>query len=177
MVPGPRRADTLRGAIPTYRAHLTRADGCMGQNGVNGSTPRLRGDGGAALVEMSIAGILLVFLLLGIVMFGFLMSFKQNMTQAAAEGVRAGAVSDDPVPDGTSASDQAIRAFLDNGCSATGMRCDITTLSCPSQPLRQCIKVHLKYDYEAHPLLPDIPLVSSFFPSAIETTSIAEINQ
>src|SRR3954453_11602514 len=129
MVPGPRRADTLRGAIPTYRAHLTRADGCMGQNGVNGSTPRLRGDGGAALVEMSIAGILLVFLLLGIVMFGFLMSFKQNMTQAAAEGVRAGAVGATPVDDGRGASDSAIRSFLTDGCGAAGMLCDIQTLT------------------------------------------------
>src|SRR3954469_22122219 len=111
----------------------------MQQIGVHRSTRRVRGDEGAALVEMSIAGILLVFLLLGVVMFGFLMSFKQNMTQAAAEGVRAGAVSDHPVPDGTDASDQAIKSFLTNGCSATGMTCDIRVLSCPNQPLRQCI--------------------------------------
>ena len=92
----------------------------MEQNGVKGSTRRLRGDEGAVLVEMSIAGILLVFLLLGIVMFGFLMSFRQNMTQAAAEGVRAGAVATDPVLAGHNASDQAVRSFLNNGCSAAG---------------------------------------------------------
>jgi hypothetical protein len=160
----------------------------MEHNGVKGSTRRLRGDEGAALVEMSIAGILLVFLLLGVVMFGFLMSFRQNMTQAAAEGVRAGAVASDPVIAGHDASDQAVRSFLTSGCgpstspgtwSAAGMTCTIEVPpgGCPSQPLRQCIAVTLTYAYASHPLLPDIPLVSSFFPSVIEARSVAEINQ
>jgi hypothetical protein len=93
--------------------------------------------------------------------------------------VRAGAVASDPVGAGRNASDQAVRAFLDNGCDAAGMTCDIKIApgGCPSQPLRQCIVVRLTYDYAGHPLLPDIPLVSSFFPTVIETRSVAEINQ
>jgi Flp pilus assembly protein TadG len=154
----------------------------MHQDGVRGGRGRRRGSGddGAAIVEMTMVGVLLVFLLMGIVIFGFLMSFRQNMTQAAAEATRAGAVaSADPIGAGQAAADQALESFITNGCSAAGMTCSIVVPStgCPSQPARQCVEVTLTYDYAGHPLLPDIPLVSSFFPSKIETKSIAEINQ
>jgi len=150
----------------------------MEENGARGSTRRLRSDEGAAMVEMSIAGVLVILLLLGVLMFGYLMSFRQNMTQAAAEGVRAGAVAADPVVAATGASNQALDSFLQNGCSHTGMSCNITVLpACPAQPARKCIQVELVYDYAAHPFLPDVPLMSSFFPDTIESTSVAEINQ
>jgi Flp pilus assembly protein TadG len=151
----------------------------IGVMGGGGRRKRGNGDDGAAIVEMTMVGILLVFLLLGVVIFGYLMSFRQNMTQAAAEATRAGAVGADPVLDGRAAADQALKSFITNGCSAAGMTCSIVVplTGCPSQPARQCVEVKLTYDYAGHPLLPDIPLVSSFFPSTIEAKSTAEINQ
>jgi hypothetical protein len=49
------------------------------------------------MVEFAFVGVLLVILLFGIINMGVLLSFKQNLTQAASESARAGiAVVDDP---------------------------------------------------------------------------------
>lgn len=55
-------------------------------------TPRARGDDGTAIVEFAFISILLSLLVFGIINFGLILSFKQDMTRAAAEGARAGAV-------------------------------------------------------------------------------------
>ena len=57
-----------------------------------GSPRRCEGDAGTALVELAFILAPLCLLLFGIVVYGYLMSFRQNMTQAAAEGARAGAM-------------------------------------------------------------------------------------
>jgi hypothetical protein len=49
-----------------------------------------RRDDGAAMVEFAFVGVLLVVLLFGIINMGVLLSFKQNLTQAASESARAG---------------------------------------------------------------------------------------
>ena len=49
---------------------------------------------GTALVEFSISAALLLVLLFGIASYGYMLSFKQGLTQAAAEGARAAAVED-----------------------------------------------------------------------------------
>src|SRR4051812_46377005 len=53
---------------------------------------RCNGDDGTALVELAFLIVPLCLLLFGIIVYGYLMSFRQNMTQAADEGARAGAV-------------------------------------------------------------------------------------
>lgn len=56
-----------------------------------------RRDDGAAMVEFAFVGVLLVVLLFGIINMGVLLSFKQNLTQAASESARAVVgVADDP---------------------------------------------------------------------------------
>ena len=141
-------------------------------------TTRLHGDTGVAMVEMAFVGVLLVFLLFGIVVFGYLMSFRQNMTQAAVEAARAGAVA----PVGTAqttaqnAATQAVRAF-NQTCGSGGMTCNIPVPApCVNNTSATCITVTLTFDYADHPLLPDIPIVSQFIPDTIETKSVAEIN-
>src|SRR5688500_6301269 len=98
---------------------------------------RARGDGGAALVEFALMAVLLFTLIFGIISFGLLLSFKQDMTRAAAEGARAGAVAV-AVPPQTraqaaqaaaeTATREAVEEFggsFDNGvgCSHAGMTC------------------------------------------------------
>src|SRR4029079_19073677 len=55
-----------------------------------------RGERGAVLVEFAISSVLLLLLLFGIIEYGYVLSFKQGLTQAAAEGARAAAVGKDP---------------------------------------------------------------------------------
>src|SRR5689334_15489184 len=97
-----------------------------------GSPERCQGDRGAAIVEMAFVGSLLVFLLFGIVAFGYLMAFRQNLTQAAAEGARAGAVaasSGAVTTDAQSAAEQSISGF--HACN-NGLTCTAVKGACPS---------------------------------------------
>ena len=125
---------------------------------------------------MAFVGSLLVFLLFGIVVFGYLMAFRQNLTQAAAEGARAGAVaasSSAVTTDAQSAAEQSISGF--HACN-NGLTCTAVKGACPSAPLVTCVTVTLVYDYEHYPLLPDVPIIGAFLPETISTSAVAEVN-
>lgn len=125
---------------------------------------------------MALIGTLLVLLLFGIVVFGYLMAFRQNMTQAAAEGARAGAVaaSSAAIPgDAQAAAAQSISGF--HACN-NGLTCTAVPGPCPSAPTVTCVTVTLTYDYEHYPLLPDIPIIGAFLPDTITTSAVAEVN-
>lgn len=139
---------------------------------------RFAGDRGAAIVEMAMVGVLLVLLLFGIIAFGYLMGFRQNMVQAAAEGARRGAVA----KPGSEAPDEALQGATDavqafgQNCGDGGMVCTVSVGACSNNPAAQCVTVRLDYDYEHFPLLPDVPLVGAMLPKTISTQSVAEIN-
>ena len=138
---------------------------------------RAAGDEGAAVVEMAFVGVLLVLLLMGIMAFGYLMSFRQNMVQAATEGARAGAVAaaGSAPADATAAAEQAVAGF-GKDCGDTGLTCDVTVDWCPNATTVRCVTVHLTYDYEHHPLLPDVPVIGGALPDTIEARAVAEVN-
>jgi Flp pilus assembly protein TadG len=125
----------------------------------------------------------LCLLLFGIIVYGYLMSFRQNMTQAAAEGARAGAIAP---PDATSAThvfaisqatDATVKALQSFGedCSNGRTTCSVVVANCSGSTL-QCITVTVTYDYANHPLMPDIPMVSGFIPGTFVSKSTAQIN-
>lgn len=102
------------------------------------SPRRGHGDGGAALVEFAFVSILLLTIVFAIINFGLILSFKQDMTRAAAEGARAAAVSlpssvygaNDPRRlDGVTATDQAVDGF-DQTCGANGLTCAVQVHDC-----------------------------------------------
>lgn len=148
-----------------------------------------RRDDGAAMVEFAFVGVLLVFFVLGIIHFGLLLSFKQDMTRAAAEGARAGAVAATPAvafAETEAATAEAVDGF-DKDCSAAdGLTCNINLHPCatpvaegtPSTPAStgDCVTVELVYDYDQHPLLPKIPLIAAMLPDTIRDTSVARLN-
>ncbi len=155
---------------------------------------RAAGDSGTALVELAFVSVLLLTLAFGIITFGLILSFKQDLTRAAAEGARAGAVA---VPVGAqtfeaaalaaaqSATDEAVEGIGGSfgggvGCSHPGIGgCpDIVVLPCPEDPTNhQCVTVDLTFDYDDHPLYGDIPLISALLPDTVEASSIARINE
>jgi Flp pilus assembly protein TadG len=88
------------------------------------------GDGGAALVEFAFVMSLLFLLIFGIITFGLILSFKQDVTRAAAEGARAGAVAF-PAPRPNAAAvtrpSEAVDGFDRVLCGAyNGMDCYVT---------------------------------------------------
>jgi Flp pilus assembly protein TadG len=152
---------------------------------------RGRGDDGASLVEFALISILLFTLLFGIISFGLMLSFRQDVTRAAAEGARGGAVAIPLVQGQTfkdaaekaaeSAVDDAVKSmgkkFTNLGCDTAGMTCAPPTVApCVSQPTFQCVTVKVSYAYDDFPLYGEIPFMSAFFPEKIEATSVARIN-
>jgi Flp pilus assembly protein TadG len=138
---------------------------------------RGKGDEGAAIVEMAMVGIVLVLLLMGIMVFGYLMAFRQNLVQAATEGARAGAVAATGRSgvDATAAAQQAVAGF-GKTCGSSGLSCLVTVGACPNAPAISCVTVSLTYDYEHNPLLPDVPIVAGALPQTIQAKAVAEVN-
>jgi Flp pilus assembly protein TadG len=151
---------------------------------------RGRGDDGAALLEFALVGGLLMTLLFGIITFGLILSFKQDVTRAAAEGARGGAVAI-PLTTGqsfstaaqtaaTNAVNDAVKSmggsFSSSGCSRTGMTCTASVAPCTSQASYNCVTVTVSFDYQHNNLYGNIPLISAFFPKTVSATSVARIN-
>jgi Flp pilus assembly protein TadG len=58
-----------------------------------GRASRHRAEGGAAAVEFALVAPLLLLLVFGVISYGYMLSFRQALSQGAAEGARAAAVS------------------------------------------------------------------------------------
>jgi Flp pilus assembly protein TadG len=156
-----------------------------------GPPRRCEGDAGTALVELALLIAPLCLLLFGIIVYGYLMSFRQNMTQAAAEGARAAAVAPvdttsltltDPYTTAKAraldATNKALTAFTQS-CGSGGVSCafNVTPLSCATTAASTCImQVVVSYDYVGHPLMPAIPIVSSALPNTFVSSSSVQLN-
>ncbi|MDQ1515447.1 MAG: hypothetical protein QOE80_1277 [Actinomycetota bacterium] len=147
---------------------------------------RRESERGAALVEFALCVALLLTLLFGIISYGYVLSFKQGLTQAAAEGARAGAVASSGTE--TTAADSAVtrsvRAFLNlavtnpaynqpcNAAPSVGLTCNYTV----SATTPKTVTVQLTYDYKHYPLLPRFPGLGLLLPDTLKSTFVAEVN-
>ena len=125
-------------------------------------------------MEFSISVVLLLVLLFGIITFGLILSFKQGLTQAAAEGARAGAVVSEAAAPAAAAD--GIGAFEKKTCNSGGLTCAYVVAPCASAPLTKCITVELIYDYKNHPLLPPLSAFGLAVPDTLRATSVAQVN-
>lgn len=145
-----------------------------------------RDDRATALLEFAFIAPIFALFLFGIITFGYLLAFSQNVTQAANEGARAGAVAlpvqgqntaDVAVAQARTAVNAALDGF-DQECSDTGpMTCTFAVVPCnASAGSPDCITVTVTYDYSAEPLLPNVPLLSAGYPDVITKSATAQIN-
>ena len=132
---------------------------------------------GAAIVEFSIVVVLLLVLLFGIITFGIILSFKQSLTQAAAEGARAGAMGTATTASGLAAAAliKPVGAF-GKTCGAGGLTCTYPVASCGGTSTAKCITVTVRYDYKNNPLVPKIPGLGLAFPDTLTSVSVTQIN-
>jgi len=152
------------------------------------------------MVEFAFVGVLLVLLVFGIIVFGLMLSFKQDVTRAAAEGARAGAVavhtgsapttptSDTRYQAALTATREAVDGF-DQECGVDGMACVVVLHDCDTAPpdppdvayfttpAPDCVTVDLRYDYEDFPLIIDPPFLSAALPEQISSKSVARLNR
>lgn len=152
---------------------------------------RCRRDDGTALVEFSIVMVLLLLLVFGIINFGLFLSFKQDVTRAAAEGARVGAVAF-PATGAWAEADQATKDAVDGfdrTCGVDGTTCNVNLHSCatpvadgtPSNPAStgDCVTVEIVYRFvdDPSPLGVPVPIISAFRPDVIRAKSVARLNQ
>jgi Flp pilus assembly protein TadG len=139
------------------------------------------------MVEFALIAVFLVFVVVGIINFGLILSFKQDMTRAAAEGARAGAVAlpaSKAWDEAVNATSEAVQGF-DRSCG-TDIDCFVNIHPCGTPAPRgqmgsatdpgDCVTVELVYDYTANPLLPRPPLISALLPETIRDSSVARLN-
>jgi len=143
----------------------------------------LRNERGATMLELALALPVLLVFLFGIISYGILLSYKQQMTQVAAEAARLGAVAggkDAALAAAQSSFDSNGDRVLDRVCDGPavdddGLVCEATTAPCddPNGPL--CLVVEVRFDNVAHPLVPPLPFVSAVLPKTLTSTSSARI--
>ncbi len=157
-----------------------------------------RRDDGAAAVEFAFIAPLLIFLLLAIVGYGYMLSFRQAMSQAASEGARAAAVAPAGVPQAAaggadSISTRAIDA-INQGLGGYGVTCTsggvlerngtaagtcvvtFTSACSASSTGATCAKVALDYAYKDNSLLPSFPGLGIVLPSSLAYTAEVELS-
>lgn len=146
---------------------------------------RKHNDRGAAAVETALCLCFVVLpLVFGTISYAYMLSFRQTVTQATAEGARAAAVA----PTGTIAADRstvaikAASAALSSG--AGGLTCTSQYVTCTAVPVsncgdgsaHDCYKVTISYPYRDHSLLPTMPGLGFMLPSTISYSSVVEVN-
>jgi Flp pilus assembly protein TadG len=154
---------------------------------------RRRTDAGSAAIEFALMAPLLLVLVVGIVAYGYMLSFRQALSQGATEGARAAAVSAFPTPsqkvtDAVSGVNDALGSYgvrcemLVGATTGTLRRHDVTVGSCAVTPatcsnnsLASCMSVQVTYDYEHHPLVPEVPGVGLVLPNSLTYTAVAQV--
>ncbi|UDY22641.1 TadE/TadG family type IV pilus assembly protein [Nocardioides sp. Kera G14] len=149
---------------------------------------------GAAAVEFALVVPILCVLLFGIIAFGVMLSFRQNLSQAAAEGSRAtiGAWSATTCPSiGTTGClvSTSARAAIKSSLASQGIDCDSGYLTCtvalidsktttaPGCALGHiCASVTVSYPYDAHPKVPNFPGLGLVMPSTLSFTSVVQLS-
>lgn len=157
-----------------------------------------RSDDGAAAVEFALVVPLLCFLLFAIINYGYMLSFRQALSQAAAEGARAAAVAPPGLPDSpptvgadsrktraVAAVNQALGSY-GVSCSATGVllhgtasagTCTVSDRqACVGTTTgAKCVKITLSYTYDDDSLLPKFPGIGVLLPTNLSYTTEAEV--
>ncbi|MFT4263193.1 MAG: TadE/TadG family type IV pilus assembly protein [Nocardioides sp.] len=145
---------------------------------------------GAAAVEFAFVVPILLLLVFGLICYGYMFSFRQNLSQAASEGARAavGAYSSSTcatlATSGcvvTTSVQTAVASSLSTyrlSCGSGYLTCTISLVStaasgCPSG--HTCVKVDVSYPYRAHPLIPTVPGLGVTMPSNLSFTSVVQV--
>jgi Flp pilus assembly protein TadG len=137
---------------------------------------------------------LLLLLVFGVISYGYMLSFRQALSQGASEGARAAAVS--PYPDPADKAQSALDAINDAlgvdayGVSCSGVAansslmkdgvavgtCSVTTAACESDLTKDCVTVRLDYHYKDHSLLPSFPGVGLVLPGHLQYDATARVS-
>ena len=142
---------------------------------------------GAEMVEFAFVVVLLVMLLYGIITYGLILAAQATVTQAAADGARAGIVAivdhDVHAVDGSAVCAAEAQAGSDVGWMGKGtcpagtiITCTAVPEPCPSNANNTCLKVTVSYNYASSPLFPEMPGLGVITPSTISSTNVLQMS-
>jgi Flp pilus assembly protein TadG len=129
-----------------------------------------RPERGAAAVEFALVVPILLLLTFGIISFGFMLSFRQSVSQAAAEGARAAAVAP-AAADRSAIARAAVAQVMGVTCGSAYLTCTVTT----PPTCAPCISVAVVYAYKADPSKPVFPGVAAVTPATLTYTAVSKI--
>lgn len=145
---------------------------------------------GVVMVEFALVLPIFVALVFGIISYGYMLSYRQALGQAASESARAAAI----VPSGMSVAGKNTRAVdaLNDSLSSYGVTCSGGVLkrggttagscaiqaktSCPSDSARSCAIVTIVHRYRDHSLVPTFPGLGITLPEKLTYTAVVEVN-
>lgn len=140
---------------------------------------------GAAVVEFALIMPILLILVFGIISYGYMLSFRQAISQAAAEGARAAAVAQrdaDQQPDALAAINEALESYGVSCAGGTLTRdgagagtCEVSVAACENDASHQCVTAKLSYDYDGSPLLP-APGMGLVLPDRLTYSAVARVS-
>ncbi|MBJ7356716.1 TadE family protein [Nocardioides sp.] len=152
-------------------------------------TSREQGDRGTAAVELALVAPLLTLLVMGVISYGYMLSFRQALSQGAAEGARAAAVSPFPLAadrqqEGLGALNEALSSYgisCDGYSAGSQLRkdgadvgtCSVTIGPCANDATKNCVTAALSYAYEDNPLTPKLPGVGLLLPEDLRYDAVA----
>lgn len=152
--------------------------------------PGVRSESGAAVVETALCLCFIVLpLVFGTIGYAYMLSFRQTVSQSAAEGARAAAVAPatgDRAAAATNAVSQSMATgvggmtcsggqLVKGGTAVSGSTCTASVASCASTA-GQCVTVTVAYPYRDKSLLPSIPGLGFTLPSRVAYSAVAEIS-
>lgn len=151
------------------------------------------------MLEFAIVLPILLTLLVGMIFFGLALNTKQDVTRAAAEGARAGAVEIPPAPtalpaevddprykEAAAATNEAVQSFYGDGCT-NDVQCQVDLHSCDADPNwanpsattyglgNICVSVRIAYS--GYPAGNNVPFVGAVIPDSFVSSSTARVNQ
>ncbi|WGL53715.1 pilus assembly protein [Nocardioides sp. BP30] len=153
---------------------------------------------GAAALEFAILVPVILLLVFGIIAYAYMFSFRQALSQAAAEGARAAvgapttcaaalsspyAGTSCPAQSAAAAAVSASLSGYDMSCGVNYLTCVIsapftgtsaTGASCPST--HSCVQVQVSYPYRAHSLLPTVPGLGFTLPTTLAFSSVVQVS-
>jgi Flp pilus assembly protein TadG len=140
---------------------------------------RLRGENGVEMLEFALVIPIFVFVLYGLIAFGIMLSAKQTITNAAAEGARAAVgAAQDPVSQAQAAKDRVKQAMSSLGQYSADdpAQFDAQVLPCTASPASKCITVKVTYPYSSKPIVPPAPGLGLVMPSTLSSTAVVQVS-
>ncbi|WP_407668545.1 TadE/TadG family type IV pilus assembly protein [Paraburkholderia dilworthii] len=144
------------------------------------ATRTMRMQRGVTAIEFALVFPLFFCVFYAIVTFSLIFVAQQSLTLASEEGARA-ALNYQKANDVTAAVNLRAAAACTTATNMVAQMistatCQTAPAACSYQPSMTCIGVTLTYDYAAHPLIPNLPLLGLVLPDNLTSTATVQLN-